>query len=633
MSGRTRMQSAGFRFGVRASASAAEAEDLKERLAFSERCLATLRADSRAAAERIAGLCRQLDTRSSELALARQERDEARRERDAAVASLALAMADLREARAKADALGVEHAELQRRQADLVRENSALKHRLNVREGTESPFGKAGGPSTDRPFKSNSPQENQERRGGAKPGHEGHGRHPFREGDGATARHEDCLDVSGRPPCCGEMRLAKIGERRREYDRYIPARTEHVVAIIGVFRCDSCGRVIYARPGDVLRRMSHSNSFLAAGAVKFYVQGHTSGDVARELGVGVGTFFSMMDTVADRLLPAFEETRLEAARQSNVHMDETTWWTDGVKGYAWVIWNANVSLHLFPGTRSSSVPAEFFGYADGRRPAGVVASPGTDEDGEDAVHGEGREVTAGSRPLPGDGAAAPPRRTPLEEYRDHEGKTIVNSDRYGGYSPLDVRHQYCFEHLKRDLKKLLDYSPGNDEVRRFHDALRPLLAESMRLCADTAIPDGEYYRKAQGHRARIREIVFAEARDSGVQGYQNIWREKWDSLFEWVGDRRVKCDNNAAERAVRPTVIARKISMGSQGAGGVRNREIITSVLMTVKVRGEDPYRWLVGLLDAMAREPATDAAGALPRPDVTLRRRRRGSDTAPAPA
>lgn len=89
-----------------------------------------------------------------------------------------------------------------------------------------------------------------------------------------------------------------------------------------------------------------------------------------------------------------------------------------------------------------------------------------------------------------------------------------------------MRHQCCFEHLKRDLKKLLASSEEKgkppDEVTRFHDALLPLLAESMRLCADKAIPDGEYHGKAREIKERTRKIVFAEARDPGVQGYQDI---------------------------------------------------------------------------------------------------------------
>lgn len=89
------------------------------------------------------------------------------------------------------------------------------------------------------------------------------------------------------------------------------------------------------------------------------------------------------------------------------------------------------------------------------------------------------------------------------------------------------------------MKRLLDNSPGNDEVKRFHDAFRPLLAESMGLYTDKAMTDDEYYGKARGLKEKIRSMVCAEARDHGGQGYQNIWREKWDFLFAWVEDRRI----------------------------------------------------------------------------------------------
>ena len=623
-----RTRSAAFHWGTgHVPGEAAPDGGLREELAFSRRCLERLRVDNKAMAERVAMLSRQLDMRNSETAQAREERDHARRMRAKAEASLSAVSVERDGALGKVEALESEIDALRRKYADLKRENTALRRRLKARDGGESPFGKAGAPSLNRAFKANSTQDNQARRGGAKQGHTGHGRRQFGK-TGADARHETCLDTSGQAPCCSGMRLTQVGERVREYDRYIPARTEHVVAHIGIFKCGACGKVMYARPGDVLKRMSYSNAFLAAGAVKFYVQGHTAGDVERELGVGEGTFFSMMDTVADKLLPAFEEIKLETARQANVHVDETTWWLDGVKGYSWVFHNRNVELHLFPGIRSSSVPAEFFGYAAGKAPAGAAGAPAPGDAGNATPSAVGGAADGGD----GQPCAGKRRRTPLDEAREYEGKTIVNSDRFSGYSPLDVRHQYCFEHLKRDLDKLLDCPPEKeeelDEVKRFHGALRPLLAESMRLCANAAVSDGDYYGRAREIKEKIRDIVFAEARNPGVQGYQDIWREKWDSLFEWADDRRIKCDNNAAERAIRPTVIARKISLGSQGRNGARNREIITSVLMTVRIRGGDPCQWLVNLLDALARNPSHDVAAALPMPDMALRKKRRVSDT-----
>ena len=44
----------------------------------------------------------------------------------------------------------------------------------------------------------------------------------------------------------------------------------------------------------------------------------------------------------------------------------------------------------------------------------------------------------------------------------------------------------------------------------------------------------------------------------------------------------------AAERSIRPLVVARKISGGTRSAGGSRDRMILASVLGTAQVRGDD---------------------------------------------
>jgi len=45
----------------------------------------------------------------------------------------------------------------------------------------------------------------------------------------------------------------------------------------------------------------------------------------------------------------------------------------------------------------------------------------------------------------------------------------------------------------------------------------------------------------------------------------------------------VPADNNRAERELRPLVIARKVSFGSQSDAGAQTREILMTVLHTLK--------------------------------------------------
>ena len=53
-------------------------------------------------------------------------------------------------------------------------------------------------------------------------------------------------------------------------------------------------------------------------------------------------------------------------------------------------------------------------------------------------------------------------------------------------------------------------------------------------------------------------------------------------------NRAIPADNNRAERELRPLVIARKISFGSQSEAGARTREVLMSVLHTLRKHTDD---------------------------------------------
>jgi hypothetical protein len=73
----------------------------------------------------------------------------------------------------------------------------------------------------------------------------------------------------------------------------------------------------------------------------------------------------------------------------------------------------------------------------------------------------------------------------------------------------------------------------------------------------------------------------------------------------------------SSERSLRPTVIARKLSFGSQSPRGSRTREILMTVMHSLKKQGIDPVARLTEALDALARDPTFDIAAFLfpPRP------------------
>ncbi|MFO7534344.1 MAG: transposase [Kiritimatiellia bacterium] len=48
----------------------------------------------------------------------------------------------------------------------------------------------------------------------------------------------------------------------------------------------------------------------------------------------------------------------------------------------------------------------------------------------------------------------------------------------------------------------------------------------------------------------------AKARQAGIQRIQNNFRENAHRLYHWAKDRTIPPENNLAERALRPLVIA-----------------------------------------------------------------------------
>jgi len=97
------------------------------------------------------------------------------------------------------------------------------------------------------------------------------------------------------------------------------------------------------------------------------------------------------------------------------------------------------------------------------------------------------------------------------------------------------------------------------------------------------ISDRAFHRRAKKIRQRIIEVARHSARHPGIQRIQDIFRENAHGMYRWAEDRNVPAENNLSERTLRPLVIARKVSFGSQSDAGARNREILISIVLTLK--------------------------------------------------
>ena len=434
------------------------------------------------------------------------------------------------------------------RQLDALREeNQRLRAQLRYREhqATVGAFGSAT-PSAQRPVKANSPAAQRAQRGGARPGHPGHGRPAL---TAASAARVVAVPGAAVCPQCGGPLEAK-GCRPRSVLDIAPPQPEPVLYRLGRGYCPRCRRAVQAPLPVVLPKARFGNELTAQLVCLHYLHGLPLGRLCAQWGLGLGSVIGVLHRLAGRLAPVLPRL-ITAYRQAPVrHADETGWRTDGHSGYAWLFCTPTLSLFLFRATRSAAVPQEVLGTA---RLAGVL---------------------------------------------------VV--DRYAGYNQAPAALQYCYAHLLRDVADLGREFPDAPEVAAFTGTLLPVLAAAMHLPRQP-LADSEYYAQAAVLKAQIAATTEATTHHLGIRHIQDIFHEHSDRLYHWVADRQVPPDNNRCERELRPTIIARKVSFGSQSDAGAQTREILMSVLHTLRKRHPDPQAHFKRVLDQLATRPTQD--------------------------
>ena len=448
--------------------------------------------------------------------------------------------------------------EKQRRIDELEEEVRRLKSQLRYqqRTATEGFFGSST-PSSKVPVKPNSLAERQEKRGGAKPGHVGHGREIVAEEE---ADQVEVVEMDDNCPCCGR-RLEDKGVRLRTVIDGQPLKKEKVVYRLRRKWCPRCGRSFQARAPGVLPKSLYGNDLITHVVTQHYVYGVPLGRLEAQLGIGYGSLIAPLHRLSRLFKPAIDKL-IEEYRQAPVkHADETSWRTDGQNGYAWLFCTPHTSLFRFRKTRSASVAREVFG----------------------------------GETLPG----------------------VLVVDRYNGYNKAPCEIQYCYAHLLREVNDLEKEFPDDGEVQTFVGSFAPLLARAMKL-RTIPISDREFCKRGKEVKQAIIDAVEHSAKHAGIQRIQDIFREKAHRMYHWADDRNVPAENNFVERELRGVVIARKVSFGSQSDAGAHTREILMSVLFTLKKRYDHFQTRFKQALDELAQNPRLDPHKVLFEPQTS---------------
>jgi transposase len=256
--------------------------------------------------------------------------------------------------------------------------------------------------------------------------------------------------------------------------------------------------------------------------------------------VSLGALVRHEQAQSAALAPVVEEARAAVQEAAVVNMDETGWRQEQQRAWLWAAVTATLTVFRIDRTRS--------------------------------------------------GAA-------MEALLGPDFRGVVGSDRWSAYKRLPAeRRALCYAPLKRDFQGLVDRGGEAEPIGRWG------LAEIERLFALWhCFRAGEFRREELQRRliplqARLGRLLRRgqETPDRKAAGFCRELTKWWPALWTFARVDGVEPTNNGAERALRPAVLWRKGSFGSDSEVGSRFTERLLTVAATCRQQARGLLDFLV---------------------------------------
>jgi len=433
---------------------------------------------------------------------------------------------------------------------------AALEARLRQDSGTSSRPPSSDPPKTQAQRRAPPPpaeRDGEPRRRGGQPGHPGHHRLLLGE------ERVDRLVVVTPEACrgCGTALLAEGGvadpaDERVQVVELPPVRAEVTEYRLAARQCGACGTITRAtRPveagGGAFGPRLQAVATLLVG--RYRLSRREAVACLAELGeveLSVGALARLEQVTSTALAPVVAEVATAVRQAPVANLDETGWWQGKTRSWLWTMVTETLTLFRLDPHRSKAA-------------AQVLLGP------------------------------------------DWSG--IVGSDRYSAYKslPLDQR-QVCWAHLIRDFRKIAAY---NHHQRPLGDRLLDITTRIFAL----------WYRfraEAVDRPTLLLELAPLQtelrmALEDGLAPPHAVVAgalcgnllDSWPALWTFAHVAGVEPTNNVAERALRPAVLWRKGSFGTQSDDGSRFVERVMTVAASCKQQGRGLLDFLVTAISA----------------------------------
>ncbi len=436
-----------------------------------------------------------------------------------------------------------ESAELKDRIARLESENRELKEELlSLKTTVSAVLARSIDAKADT-------TKHRYKKSGRREGHEGASR--------SRPEHIDAtveLDQSICPRCGGVLSKNHTDSYTRVVEDIVPARVVVTKYVVRRRYCCRCRRQVSAPIPNVID--GGSNERFGLRLMLLVVSLKLLGMSYEKIGSLLKLLFNLdlteaamvhcVMSVARAFGPRYEELKKELKREASLGGDETSWRIKGKNHWLWAFVGKWSVIYEVAKSRGKDVPLKLLG-----------------------------------------------------DY----GGTMV-SDSWPAWNHVGRKWQRCLAHYLRELKDTIKYkSPGKDFFP-FSKKFRRILRDSIRAGERLVIHE-DRLRTKERLEARIDKLIesYSSSKEKNcLRLVKRLKREK-GMLFTFLEEDGVEWNNNAAERALRSSVVIRKTTYGNQSDEGARAHAVLMSIKETCSMRKENLFDYAMSYLGRPASE------------------------------
>jgi hypothetical protein len=426
-------------------------------------------------------------------------------------------------------------ARLEARIEELLAENSGLRQQLAEAQARIEELERAAARQAA-PFRreeSHKVPPEERKRPGRKPGHEGVYRRRPRQVDEVVE-----VPLPACPQCGG-----KLEDRKPlvQFIEEIPPLRPHVTRLTTWSACcKQCGVVHSSHPLQTSRAQGVASTQLGPRALalaallnkQLGLTTRRTCQVLRKvcgLSVSPGGISQALTRMADRMADQYDALIAELRGSPAVFADETSWWVGGPGWWLWVFTTPETTVYRVDQSRGSQV------------------------------------VT--------------------ETLADYPGMLV--SDCLASYDRSPYRKHKCIAHHLRAIKHARE-RPDTPDSRYLREWELLFAAVRALYQARRDMPPERFVEERQRIRGWCNRLVQQIVTQPGDLAIQKRLGKQWAHLLGCLDEPAAEPTNNRAERALRPAVIARKLSCGNKTRRGKRCWEILASLAVTTQQRSDD---------------------------------------------